>query len=1129
MADAAPTPAPRAKRVFVAYDFQNRSFRSELSLLTDPAEHPPGVFIDIPGLEEVASGQLWKAQVEPRIRNADAVLALVDSPNANVCFEIGFALGLGLPVRLMCHGENFPEWASLAPLTGQLIANGVEFAKVKEHAALAASASERHLKIHLTPVTPPKIPFRVLALGWSEGSAMSSLLQKGVPAECVIRESPATLEDLPSFADGISKLIWIPTMRPAKEERLRHGIHNSSAAILAGFAMARKADLQIWLGGKGIDPDEGPCFEAFMDVAHLCRESDRWSNAIELKPKLAALVEAPAQKSSQKPEAILARYRSYLTTKHSKLVTLFPEADLALLQEKRVAIEEMRGDGQGLRAGHLGSFERSVVTLEELLLLPRSSPSFGSGRWVLIGEPGAGKSTLARDLCRKLAAEPAGPIPIFVRLSTLAGAHGGLFDLIQSQCVKDCSESEMGSLAKELQSAASSDGALWILLDGLDEVADYEGALSRIEQLAADYPAARILVTTRSAGYDRKRLAKNAQFRHATLERLRSDESRKRLLRSWVPQIADSVWNQIESQPALYGTPEIAGLSENPLMLMLLAYVASGGGEGAQARVPRTRVQLYERTIDRLLRKSFEKRSADGVTDPVGSARVLEALSLDLHEDKQETWTLEELESRLTKLVIADPETGERVRSAGGAGPFLEHRAQPSGILASLDGSSESWGYFHKSLREYLSAKRLDQQGEQAFVNRARSISKIEKDDERAARARHWAEVLALYTGLAKSTDESLRRLETLQAASEEVFLRVLPQVEQVPAEKALDLLWKTALREQKYGIAAWDGDYLFSLAQGWIRELGAEARTSICDLLWARVTTTETLERLAYIAYVLEELGSFDRARFFESAGRSLLEASNVRKDLALRRCPPTGKHGVFVIGTPEKDGGYESERPQPSMTLTAFLMSATTITQEQFQRILRSPEQEAHRSGHGARLPQAFVSWFEARLFTRWIGEGCDLPTEAQWEFACRAGSEGPWTFGDRESDLEQHAWYDKNSDASTHPVGTKTASGFGLHDMHGNVWEWCTDRIAPYPETANTDPRGPASAREAKALLEATNWGGKAAELGGGAVRVLRGGSFWDSADRCRSAYRYGSLPSVRSLLIGFRVCFPAAPAG
>jgi len=1129
MADAAPSPAPRRKRVFVAYDFENQSFRSELSILSDPEEHPPDVYIDVPGLEEIPSGQLWLDLVEPRIRQADVLLAVVDSPNANVCFEIGFALGLGRPVRLLCHGTEFPKWLQHEPMSGQLVANSVGFKEVRNQAAQAISSMERLLKLNLPAEPRTRVPFRVLALGWPEGDAVRHLLEKHLPAESVICESPPTLSELTNIADGVSKIIWIPTARPAKAQAQRHGVHNARAAILAGFAVARGAQLQIWLGGEGTHPHDGECYEAFMDVAHLCRASDRWNVAMELKPKLAALVEAPAQKSSQKPEAILARYRSYLTTKHSKLVTLFPEADLALLQEKRVAIEEMRGDGLGLRGEHLGSFERSVVTLEDLLELPRTSPSFGSGRWVLIGEPGAGKSTLARDLCRKLAAEPAGPIPIFVKLSTLAGAHGGLFDLIQSQCVKDCSESEMGGLAKALQSAATVDGALWILLDGLDEVADYEGALSRIEQLAADYPAARILVTTRSAGYDRKRLTENAQFRHATLERLRSDESRKRLLRSWVPQIADSVWCQIESQPALYGTPEIAGLSENPLMLMLLAYVASGGGDGAQARVPRTRVQLYERTIDRLLRKSFEKRSADGVSDPVGSARVIEALSLDLHEDKRETWSLEELESRLTKLVIADPETAERVRSAGGAGPFLEHRAQPSGILASLDGSSESWGYFHKSLREYLSAKRLDQQGEQAFVNRARSISKIEKDDERAAHARHWAEVLALYTGLAKSIDESLRRLETLQAASEEVFLRVLPQVEQIPAEKALDLLWETTLRKEKYGIAAWDGDYLLSLAQGWIREQGAEARSSICDLLWARVTTTETLECLAYVAYVLEELSSFDRVRFFEAAGRSLREASKVHRELALRICPPTGEGGVFLMGGPEGEGGDERERPLRTVALSPFLMSATAITQEQFQRILRSPEQDAHRSGHGARLPQAFVSWFEARLFTRWIGEGCDLPTEAQWEFACRAGSEGPWTFGDRESDLEQYAWYDKNSDASTHPVGTKPANGLGLHDMHGNVWEWCTDRFAPYPEITNTDPRGPASAREAKALLEATNWGGKAAELGGGADRVLRGGSYWFDADWCRSACRIGDRPSLRSHNIGFRVCFPAAPAG
>jgi len=150
----------------------------------------------------------------------------------------------------------------------------------------------------------------------------------------------------------------------------------------------------------------------------------------------------------------------------------------------------------------------------------------------------------------------------------------------------------------------------------------------------------------------------------------------------------------------------------------------------------------------------------------------------------------------------------------------------------------------------------------------------------------------------------------------------------------------------------------------------------------------------------------------------------------------------------------------------------------------------------------PVVNVSWNDAVAFCSWLSdeEGViyRLPTEAQWEFACRSGSPARFSSGDRNSDLQKDAWI-AGSGFYTHPVGRKRPNAFGLFDMHGNVFEWCTDIEAPYEATTAVDPVGPAQ----------------------GPTRILRGGSFVIADLQCRSAYRLHFSPESRSYDFGFRV--------
>ncbi len=221
----------------------------------------------------------------------------------------------------------------------------------------------------------------------------------------------------------------------------------------------------------------------------------------------------------------------------------------------------------------------------------------------------------------------------------------------------------------------------------------------------------------------------------------------------------------------------------------------------------------------------------------------------------------------------------------------------------------------------------------------------------------------------------------------------------------------------------------------------------------------------------------------------------------------------GSFTMGSRESEKGREEdESPRHRVILTkGFYMGVTEVTQQQWEQLMgTAPWADNPNIQQGARLPAVFVTWTDAVSFCRRLSESegrrYRLPTEAEWEYACRAGTYSPFYWGYAFD--ERYAWSSKNSELNMHEVGEKRPNAWGLFDMGGNVWEMCSDWYGRYPGEELTDPKGPDQPPER-------------------AVRVIRSGSYSNTPFDCRSAERGYMPPTSKGGIIGFRVVLEGEP--
>lgn len=384
-----------------------------------------------------------------------------------------------------------------------------------------------------------------------------------------------------------------------------------------------------------------------------------------------------------------------------------------------------------------------------------------------------------------------------------------------------------------------------------------------------------------------------------------------------------------------------------------------------------------------------------------------------------------------------------------------------------------------------------------------------------AAQAQAAREAAARRNQHRKEAAEAAAAREAAQAAREEAARLAQQQQEAAAAQAAREEAARLAqLRRQE------------ALGQGlrtWAIPAGAAGLALVLLLIWSPWHASPP-SPAGEEASISEPVGAMNASPLSPAApasspvnGGAQIHAPPLAAGQTFRECENCPEMvvipaGSFLMGSPDSEPDRDSdEGPQRRVTISQpFAVGRFEVTFDEWAACVagggcRSNANPGDAGWGRGRRPVINVSWNDAQEYVRWLsqktGQRYRLLTEAEWEYAARAGATTRWSFGDDESQLGTYAWFTSNSNDRTQPVGGKTANRFGLYDVHGNVWEWVEDC---YADTYSS---------------LATN--GAANTTQGCSVRVNRGGSWFSSAQYLRSADRGGDSPSLRGSGLGFRV--------
>lgn len=704
---------------------------------------------------------------------------------------------------------------------------------------------------------------------------------------------------------------------------------------------------------------------------------------------------------------------------------------------------------------------------------------------VLLGDPGTGKTTFLRQALLAALEDPTAlglserTIPVFLPLRELGGERD-LGSFIQAQLPgRDPTfEDDFG---KRLVRR----GELFLLFDGLDEIAELEQReqVARwIEsQLGNMRQSSHVLVSCRHAGY-LVDIELNANFVELNLRHL-DDEQMAQLVHNWYASVeddgliptgealarADALLEILQSPQ--FGGAQMYEMARNPLLLTGICWVHLRHGQ-----LGRARVELYEQCIDALA-KNWRRRCADEgkpflLTREQQLETLLRPAAAAMHEQRNRRASFADLRGPVAIALEHHELKGVEVDA------FLRGARDGAGLLSGI--GEQQLEFIHLGFQEFLTAAQL--------VDTTNYQHLVEHFDDS-----WWREVVLLALG---------------RPGAFGPFMDLLVGHECFARRASSDLMERCLMETAELSTAPFEKLLREGARFGWLRQwlerVFRRRRWSDLEqrqLAAARLMARKMPDALEGLDEVLAGHAQRSVRRWWK---RHLLDAKLETREVQGVELVQIPK-GRFLMGSPEGVGD-DDERPRHEVELASFFLARTPVTNEQYGRYLdANPDVDKPRYWADSRYnqpsqPVVGVSWHDAQRYCGWAG--LMLPTEAQWEYACRARTETRYWSGDDVDDLRRVGWYSGNSEGRLHPVAEKEPNPFGLYDVHGNVWEWCLDG---WGASYTTSPQPVHGLRR---------------EPVGDGYRVVRGGGWRGDADSARSAYRYYHDPGNRYDYIGFR---------
>ncbi|MCP4746233.1 MAG: SUMF1/EgtB/PvdO family nonheme iron enzyme, partial [Desulfobacteraceae bacterium] len=700
---------------------------------------------------------------------------------------------------------------------------------------------------------------------------------------------------------------------------------------------------------------------------------------------------------------------------------------------------------------------------------------------VILGDPGSGKTThLKRILlwCLRNKQEkiglPKDMIPVFLSLRDLSDLHQGLDTFIQYELDKPHLGTPKGFSKKLLER-----GNLLFLLDGLDEVADSiqgEQIARWIDEALTVYHTCRFVVTCRFSGYtDEARLCE--QFLEMHIRPFTFDQV-KTFVGDWYRIIERGRSKDIHQAEVIaqehskdlianllkpeFRSRRVFELTRNPLLLTNLCLVHRDKGN-----LPRNRARLYEECTDVLLELWRTAINCDAKIDARSGRKILQPVAMWLHQQEGRTRA-----NAHDLCPVIEPELEPAGWTHSEAREVLRAVRDKTGLLTGW--GNENYGFMHLGFQEYLTAKQIQSKSVHDPGVLADLVNRFGQN--------WWQEVTLLLLSL----ENPCVFVPFMRLLVRHHAFTKYPQLVEMCIEDAVEkpVLPFIELLKSDPG----------EDSEHWERQFAA---LKLIERL-SNDALTELILDLAQHPY--------DKIRD-RICNRSVHEDQPViyasRGGYELVRIPA----GEFFMGSAESEKECDdNEGPQRYVQVSEFYMGRYPVTNEEYARFLAEnieapePEYWADRELNQPKQPVVGVSWPEVKQYARWAG--LQLPSEVQWEYACRAGAQTRFYNGDTEEHLDRAAWYEKNSSNRLHHVGQKEPNKFGLYDMHGNIWEWVEDDYHSNYKGAPDD---------ASAWIDNPR----------GSNRVFRGGGWFSPAGDCRSACRFGDTPADRDGILGFRL--------